>query len=140
MLQNQHWTSFLLSRPTNLDTRCVHLLQSVVHDSELSLCTCRSICQRLPYPFVIRNFGAVIQCLEKNSLLNECMFSLDMDDLFYSVPHSELFTVVRNYSRDDGATAFMNACFISVSSFLELIRCYLESTFVKDGPEIYIQK
>lgn len=66
--------------------------------------------------------------------------SVDIEDLFYSVPHEELFGTVREAIDSYGVVSFKNGCLVTANSFMELLTCYLASTFVSFNTKTYIQK
>ncbi|KAH6943490.1 hypothetical protein HPB50_022142 [Hyalomma asiaticum] len=57
-------------------------------------------------------------------------FSVDIEELYYSVPHHELLPVVRDFLEDSGAAQSQVLSPFSVDSFLELLAHYLDSTMV----------
>ncbi|XP_042148898.1 uncharacterized protein LOC121837360, partial [Ixodes scapularis] len=95
---------------------------------------------RLNDPFLVSNSEKVIDYLENNILSVRYGLSLDVEDLFYSIPHEGMFTALREHIEANGEVAFQNNCGMAVDSFLELLRFYLNSTVVTFNKEHYIQK
>ncbi|KAM7314326.1 uncharacterized protein ISCGN_004110 [Ixodes scapularis] len=90
-------------------------------------------------PFLIRNSEAAIQCFSADVFYSGG-FSIDVDDLFYSIRHDELFSAVRECIERNDEIAFRNSTGLSVDSFIELLTCYLDSTFVSFESDLYVQK
>ncbi|XP_077507117.1 uncharacterized protein LOC144116273 [Amblyomma americanum] len=67
-------------------------------------------------------------------------FSVDIEELFYSVPHNELLMAVSNCIERLGVVGFQNACGISIEGFMELLNVYLSSTLVSFQDKFYVQK
>lgn len=62
------------------------------------------------------------------------IFSIDVVDLFYSLPTEGVLQSVRDCIEDSGLVAFQNNCGVHVQGFLDLLRFYLQSTvFAFDG-------
>lgn len=67
-------------------------------------------------------------------------FSIDAEDLFYSIPHSTPFVSVRECMKRNGEIGFQNASSVCIGGFLELLKFYLESTFILFNGKLYVQK
>lgn len=68
-------------------------------------------------------------------------FSMDVVDLFYSIPHAQLLTCVKAcITEQNDECAFINSCGISTDSFLELLTFYLSSTVVGWNDQVYVQR
>lgn len=65
------------------------------------------------------------------------MMSVDVEDLFYSLPRLLLFDAVRHCLERNGIIVFQIGCGVSVESSLEVLGLYLRSTSVKDENEVY---
>lgn len=91
-------------------------------------------------PFLVKKSQDVIQVLEthKNKGLMACSF--DVKDLYYSLPHDELFLCIEECIEKHDVVAFQNEAGISVSGFLELLEVYLNSTFAIWDGVLYLQK
>lgn len=79
--------------------------------------------------------SCVVGFLEDNSDIG-IAFSLCMGELFYAVPHCELFGAVE----ENGIIALQKAAGISLANLLALLEFYLQSTFVKldvRRPDLY---
>lgn len=58
-------------------------------------------------------------------------FSLDAEDLCYSLPHDQLMKSVKCcITGNNDELAFVNSSLVSVEAFLELLSFYLKSTVV----------
>lgn len=68
------------------------------------------------------------------------LVSLDVEDMFYSIPHGELMKAVEECIQSSGSVAFMNSTGLAVESFLELLTFYLSSTYITFEGEIFLQK
>lgn len=90
-------------------------------------------------PFATRNSADVTAFLKDQSSIGY-LFSVDVEDLFYSVPHSDLFKSVRECIESNGVITFQNSAGLSVDNFLSLLEFYLRSTFVSFDTEMYLQK
>lgn len=92
-------------------------------------------------PFLVSNSEAVVQYLKLNNPGGCDMFSIDVQDLFYSLPHDRLLQCVKKcIVEDNDEEAFISKCGVSVGSFLELVSFYLKSTFVDWEGRLYVQK
>ncbi|XP_065304288.1 uncharacterized protein [Dermacentor albipictus] len=91
-------------------------------------------------PFLTKDSSDVINFL--NGADGQCLtaFSVDIKDLFYSLPHEGLLRSVEAAIDEHGTVLFSNACGVSVARFLELLSFYLRSTFVQFDNNIYLQK
>lgn len=67
-------------------------------------------------------------------------FSIDIKDLYYSIPQNALLTTVADCIDSYGVVAFQNSAGIAVSSFLELLSTYLGSTHVEWKGDTFLQK
>lgn len=60
------------------------------------------------------------------------MFSIDVEDQYYSIPHDELMnSVKRCVTEENDEMDFINSCGVAVSAFLGILYLYLKSTFVE---------
>lgn len=91
-------------------------------------------------PFRVKNSEEVIHFLTEHSHQGHLAFSIDIKDLYYSIPHDDLMTSVSECLDRHGATKFQNESGIHCSQFLELISMYLKSTFAEWNGDIYLQK
>lgn len=93
-------------------------------------------------PFLVKNSNQVIAYFSgvEASCPKRFAFSIDVEDLFYSIPHPELFCAVRTFIEDAGPVAFQNMTGLSTDNFLELLRFYLSSTIVTFNDRCLIQK
>ncbi|XP_037509707.1 uncharacterized protein LOC119386476 [Rhipicephalus sanguineus] len=65
-------------------------------------------------------------------------FSIDVNDLHYSLPHSHLLEVVNEGIETYGVVRFQNECGTSVDRFLDLLM-YLRSYVVQFAGKMYLQ-
>lgn len=90
-------------------------------------------------PFGTKNSTDVIAFLKENKEIGS-MYSVDVGDLFYSVPHADLFQSVRECIDLNGVVAFQNEVGISVNNFMSLLEFNRGSTIVSFGSELFVQK
>lgn len=90
-------------------------------------------------PFLLQSSMSLVECLQRGFPGANAAFSVDVVDLFYSVPHDELFRAVRELIEATGIVSFQNACGITLDSFLELLKVYLISTIVQHGEKFFVQ-
>lgn len=90
-------------------------------------------------PCLTKSSADVVNFLEGNNDIGFA-FSVDVEDLFYAVPHSELFLAVKKCIDENGAVAFQNGAGMSVGNLLALLEFYLQSTYIKFDDKIYLQK
>lgn len=92
-------------------------------------------------PFLVRNSLQVVDFLGNQNLWEKkSAFSVDVQDLFYSLPHNFLLLCVKETITElNEETRFVDKCGISVQSFLELLRFYLDSTFVSWQGDLFVQ-
>lgn len=67
-------------------------------------------------------------------------FSVDVKDLYYSLPQKVVFEDVSASIDRHGAVKFQNTCAISVVSFMELFTHYLRSTLISHKGSMFIQR
>lgn len=73
--------------------------------------------------------------------LNVSGISVDVEDLFYSLPHDVMMRRTRDcITNDNDELAFVNRSGIPVEAFLELLSFYLQSTVVGFEDKVYVQK
>ncbi|XP_064482825.1 uncharacterized protein LOC135395309 [Ornithodoros turicata] len=94
----------------------------------------------LPDPFLVRGSSEVIEGIRAFEKGGVSLMSIDIEDLYYSIPHEPLFRITRDRIEAHGSVKFQNSCGTTVDGFLELLKCYLSSTIVTDGAGFYVQK
>lgn len=67
-------------------------------------------------------------------------FSVDIKDLFYSLPHDDLLYCAEESIDKFGSVACQNMSCVRVRGFLELLSFYLKSTFVQFEGVPHLQK
>lgn len=68
-------------------------------------------------------------------------FSIDIEDLYYSVPHDELMLSVKGCIMGlSDEIVFRSQCEISVEGFLEVLSFDLRSTFIGWHEKVFVQK
>ncbi|KAH9359866.1 hypothetical protein HPB48_003134 [Haemaphysalis longicornis] len=72
-------------------------------------------------PYQIRRPQDVSQCLVKDCPPGLSVFSMDLKDICYSLPHASICEAVEEAIETAGTVQFHNACGISVGRFLELM-------------------
>lgn len=90
--------------------------------------------------FLVRNSETIIDYLKGDANGMRSAFSLDVEDLFYSIPHDHLFSGARKCIERNGEVSFANSSGISAESFLELEWFYLSHTYVSFQGDMYVQK
>ena len=85
---------------------------------------------RICDPFLVRNSEEVINFMNVNHDERLQAFSIDVKDLFYSIPHEDLLRSVEKVIDEYGVIRFQNEVGLSCGHFLELLTCYLKSTFI----------
>lgn len=96
---------------------------------------------RVNDPFHAKNSGVVVEYLNKCECSGVTAFSLDVVDLYYSLPHDQLLNSVEQcIVEDNDEISFRNSTGISTQSFLEILTFYLKSTFVVWLGNLYMQK
>lgn len=95
---------------------------------------------RLDDPYLIRRPHEVSSYFESECPRNVSAFSVDVRDLYYSLPKNLLCEEVSECIDRHGAVKFQNSCGVNVSHFLELLRFYLQSTFISHDNRLMVQK
>ncbi|KAH9366448.1 hypothetical protein HPB48_007866 [Haemaphysalis longicornis] len=67
-------------------------------------------------------------------------FSVDIQDLYYSIPLAKLMPVLRATIEEQGLSSFQNGVGMSCDAFLELLGTYLRSTAVSHECRHYMQR
>lgn len=70
---------------------------------------------------MLNNSDSLVQALRMGVPGVNFAMSIDIEELFYSVPHDELFVSVREDIDSYGVLHFQNECLITVESFIELL-------------------
>ncbi|KAG0438332.1 hypothetical protein HPB47_017059 [Ixodes persulcatus] len=91
-------------------------------------------------PYKVSSSDHLIELLREGLPGVNNAFSLDVEELFYSVPHDELLVAVRELIETSGVLAFQNACGVTADAFLEVLDCYLKSTLVCLEDKVYVQR
>lgn len=92
-------------------------------------------------PFRIRNSNELVEFLgDTHRTAANFAFSVDVEDLFYSIPKKELIDAVRMLIEEAGKISFQNASGVSLRNFLDLLVFYLDSTFVSFKDKSYVQR
>ncbi|XP_077519759.1 uncharacterized protein LOC144129451 [Amblyomma americanum] len=91
-------------------------------------------------PYRVRSSTEVVQVLEGGKVSASNGFSIDVEDLFYSVPHDALFAGVRERLEEYGEVRFQNSTGVTTVKFLDLLEFYLASTVICFREEFYLQK
>ncbi|XP_064475670.1 uncharacterized protein LOC135389564 [Ornithodoros turicata] len=68
------------------------------------------------------------------------VFSIDVEDLFYSIPQEVLLPEVQEVIDRSGIIAFQNNTGMATSAFMELLTAYLSSTIIRQADQLFIQK
>ncbi|XP_075741574.1 uncharacterized protein LOC142791224 [Rhipicephalus microplus] len=91
-------------------------------------------------PFLVRSSLEIVSTLKESLPVASTAFSIDVEELFYSIPHGALFDAVRSAIEEFGEISFQNKHGIFVNNFLELLKFYLESTAIGHQEGTYVQK
>lgn len=89
--------------------------------------------------FATRNSIDAIDFLRDNVSIGY-LFSVDVGDPFYSIPHNELFVAVRECIEENGDISFQNSAGICVDDFMSLLKFYLGATVMSFDSNLYVQK
>lgn len=92
-------------------------------------------------PFFTHNSNDFVLSLVASNLGQCNMFSIDVEDLYYNLPHDALMENEKLcITEDSNEMAFSSACGVSVGAFLEILSLYLASTRVEWKENILIEK
>ncbi|XP_075740507.1 uncharacterized protein LOC142786762 [Rhipicephalus microplus] len=91
-------------------------------------------------PCLIRKPQIVCEFLQQECPSEVSFFSVDVKDLYYSLPMDQVCAEVSDCIDRYGNVKFQDSCGISVRNFLEMLTFYLRSTFIKYDDKLYIQK
>lgn len=91
-------------------------------------------------PYLIRAPGTVSTFLQDECPEGVRAFSIDIKDLYYSLPQEEVCTEVGYCIDRFGVLKFQNACGITVHRFLALLKFYMQSTFICLDDKLFIQR
>lgn len=90
-------------------------------------------------PFQVKSSNQVIAFLQQNPGKGFSACSIDIKDLYYSLPQKKLLASVEECIDSFGVVAFQNSVGISNSNFLELLTFYFNSTFSTWNESVYLQ-
>lgn len=91
-------------------------------------------------PFRIQTCGQVTEVVRPQSDTRMRAFSIDIKDLYNSLPHIVLLKCIEENIYTFGVLTFQNTAGISSKEFLDLLSLYLTSTFVEWNEEIYTSR
>ncbi|XP_072145380.1 uncharacterized protein [Dermacentor andersoni] len=93
-------------------------------------------------PFRVSNSKDVIEFLGEQDGASQAnfAFSVDIEELFYSIPQTELLDAVKERIENWGAVEFQNSSGVSVNDFVALVECYLSSTYICFNDKLFVQK
>ncbi|XP_049270946.1 uncharacterized protein LOC125758156 [Rhipicephalus sanguineus] len=91
-------------------------------------------------PFIVKSSDQVIDFVKTCVDEHVYGFSVDMTDLYYSIPLNQLLPAVEECIDLFGSVRFQTECGIPVSRFLELLSFYLKSTYISWDDKPFIQK
>ncbi|KAH6938888.1 hypothetical protein HPB50_014585 [Hyalomma asiaticum] len=89
-------------------------------------------------PFLVKGSSELTDAFRGGIPAVSSGFSVDIEELYYSVPHHELLPVVRDFLEDSGAAQSQVLSPFSVDSFLELLAHYLDSTMVDFAGKVFV--
>lgn len=91
-------------------------------------------------PFIVKSSDQVIDFVKTCVDEHVYGFSVDVTDLYYSIPHDQLLPAVEECLDLFGSVRFQTECGVPVSRFLELLSFYLKSTYISWDDKHFIQK
>ncbi|XP_070377207.1 uncharacterized protein [Dermacentor albipictus] len=93
-------------------------------------------------PFRVSNSKDVTEFLGEQDGASQAnfAFSVDIEELFYSIPQPELLDAVKERIENWGAVQFQNSSGVSVNDFVALVECYLSSTYICFNDKLFVQK
>ncbi|CAN7942713.1 unnamed protein product [Ixodes hexagonus] len=91
-------------------------------------------------PFRVANSEVVCDFLKDNEARRWSAFSVDVEDLFYSLPHDQLLASVRYCIETNGELGFRNSSGVALEDFLEMLQFYLNSMVVGWNNSLFLQK
>lgn len=91
-------------------------------------------------PILIPNPEKLMQNPKQNVTTVRSPLSLNVEDLFYSVPHKKMIEAVRECIETNETVSFQKQCGILLDSLLELLKFYLTYTVVTFSNNVVIQK
>lgn len=81
-------------------------------------------------PFRVANSEVVCNFLKDNEAKKWSAFSVDVEDLFYSLRQDQLLASVRDCIETNGELGFRNSSGLAMEDFLEILQFYLHSMVV----------
>lgn len=91
-------------------------------------------------PCLIRKPQEVSDYLQQGCPSKVSFFSVDVKDLYYSLPLDQVCAEVSECIDRYGSVRFQDSCGISVRNFLETLSFYLRSTFMKHDANFLFKK
>ncbi|CAN7943727.1 unnamed protein product [Ixodes hexagonus] len=91
-------------------------------------------------PFRVANSEVVCDFLKDNEARRWSAFSVDVEDLFYSLPHDQFLASVRYCIETNGELGFRNSSGVALEDFLEMLQFYLNSMVVGWNNSLFLQK
>ncbi|XP_064468305.1 uncharacterized protein LOC135379006 [Ornithodoros turicata] len=91
-------------------------------------------------PFLVKNSEGVLDFARSQSEGKLYAFSVDIKDLYYSLPHDMLISCVEANIDRFGIVAFQNTAGLSASGFVQLLIMYLKSTYIHWDGKPFLQK
>uniref|UniRef100_A0A6M2CYP7 Putative tick transposon ovary overexpressed n=1 Tax=Rhipicephalus microplus TaxID=6941 RepID=A0A6M2CYP7_RHIMP len=92
-------------------------------------------------PFQVASSDILVDFLRNNDSGGLRAFSLDIEDLYYSLPQAPLLQSVKEcIGNQEDEFEFTSRSGVSVEGFLEVLRCYLEATLVTWNGKVFAQK
>lgn len=93
----------------------------------------------MPDPFILRKSDELVQFFKDKPNIGYA-FSVDVEDLYYSVPQHELLASVKACIQQNAEISFQNTAGISSDNFLTLLDTYLNSTFILFEEQLFFAK
>ncbi|XP_040062780.1 uncharacterized protein LOC120837464, partial [Ixodes scapularis] len=91
-------------------------------------------------PYRVSNSEDLVEFLQGSCLGKREAFSIDVEDLYYSLPHNRMLESVKRCIEDNGEVAFRSSSGITLESFMEMLQFYLQSMIITWKGNSYRQK
>lgn len=91
-------------------------------------------------PYLVKDSAQVVEYLSRQTKAELEAFSVDLKDLYYSMPKAELLQCVQEGIDSFGSLAFQNETGIPEDKFLAMLEHYLASTYIEWDSRLYLQK
>lgn len=91
-------------------------------------------------PYEMANSDGLVEYLASETVTCNGGFSIDVKDLYSSLPHDSLMQCVREcITEENDEVVFQNTCGMTVESFLELLHFYINNTHIGFCDKTFLQ-